>query len=84
MYFVGGDYTVKQLQCNRSTFKVNAVRVPYHRDILNRLQRNFTDHDHGIIIEYTVFIIIVFTFEEIISFEIYLLSSFHFYVTCNC
>ncbi|KAE9539578.1 hypothetical protein AGLY_004830 [Aphis glycines] len=79
IYFVGGDYRVKQLQCNRSTFKVNAVRVPYHRDILNRLQRNFTDHDHGIIIEYRVFVIIVFTFEEIISFGIYLLSSFHFY-----
>jgi len=66
----GEDYRVKQLQCNRSTSEVNAIRVPYYRDISNRPQRNFTDHDHGIIIEYTFLVIIIFTFEEITSFEI--------------
>ncbi|KAL4091645.1 hypothetical protein QTP88_026304 [Uroleucon formosanum] len=41
-----------------SKSEVNAVRVPYYRDISNRPQRNFTDHDHGIIIEY-IFLLII-------------------------
>jgi len=67
-----------------SKSEVNAVRVPYYRDNSNRPQRNFTDHDHGIIIEYTFLVIIVFTFEEITSFEIgTYLPTVEFSFLCN-
>lgn len=56
--------------------------VPYYRDISIRPQQNFTDHDHGIIIEYT-FLVIIFTFEEnCLPLKILVRAgSFHFYVT---